>query len=344
MSDSEPKTEPASAKKIRDALKKGDRPKSILVSNAISFVVWMLVGYLGWTSLVAVIWPIAESSMRWNPRSPFGEFHEATMSLVIISVSLVSICALIVAVLTNLISLGVTHGQLSPAPEALKPKFEKFNPAANAKNLFSLKQLYQLVRNILFVLVLMWVAYLAGKHYLGTALSIYRGGDNAIKVAALNALAIAFSVGLAVTALFALADRSLEKLLWLKNLKMTKSEVKREHHEQEGNPHIKGQRNAIARQAARAARSDAEKYGNLVVHSTSAQKIVVMHTSATLKHPLVLWKENGGEAEMLVRKLSQYKIEILIDDHVVDFLYPKALVGDLLNKSLSEQFNQNRRH
>ena len=137
MSESEPKTEPASAKKIRDALKKGDRPKSILVGNAIGTLIWMIAGYLGWNLIILLIWPIAVQSMDWN----FADHRNGMVRSLIaafIPIFLIAAASLLLAILTAIISLGATHGELAPAPEALAPKFEKFNPASNAKNLFSL--------------------------------------------------------------------------------------------------------------------------------------------------------------------------------------------------------------
>jgi flagellar biosynthesis protein FlhB len=335
MSSTEPKTEPASAKKIRDALKKGNRPKSILVGNAIGTVVWMIAGYLGWNLIMSLIWPLTVRSMEWDLADHQNGMVRSLVAA-FIPIFLISAASLVLTMFTAIASLGATHGELAPAPEAVAPKFEKFNPATNAKNLFSLKQLYQLIKNVVYVIVLAWVTWLVGKYYVGASLALYRSGSTAIQVAAPYAIMLAFAVGLGVTFAFAVIDRTAEKLLWLKDLKMTKSEVKREYEEQNGNPHIKAQRMSTARQAATAARGDAEKYGNLICYSMPDSKIIVMHTNDSFKRPLVLWKEKGVEADTLATSLRSIGAEMVENSYATDMLYPKAQPGDFLNGSSNE--------
>jgi flagellar biosynthesis protein FlhB len=341
MSSTEPKTEPASEKKKRDALKKGNRPKSTLVNTAISTLMWMVVGFVGWPAMVALIWPMADGSMNWNITDTRTGIANAGW-LLLLSLTFIAVAAFGVTLLAAAVSVGLTHGQLAPAPEALKLKFEKFNPATNAKELFSLKKLYELARNVVYVTVLGWVTWLVAAHYLGDALSLYRSSNNAIRMSAPNIIILAFTVGLGVTAVFAFLDRVIEKLLWLKDLKMTKHEVKKEQEEQNGNPHIKAERTASARQAASSARDDALTYGNLVIYSVTESKIVVMHTNDTFKRPLVLWREKGASADDLARELRTMGAEIVDSTHVTDILYPKAPVGDFLNGKMTELVNQNR--
>jgi flagellar biosynthesis protein FlhB len=341
MSSTEPKTEPASAKKIREALKDGNRPKSVLVANTIATGLWMLTGYLAWNVVLALIWPLADNSMKWN----ITDWRDGVMgavSLLGVILILIAAASFMVSALSASVSVGLTHGQIAPAFESLKLKFDKFNPATNAKNLVSLKQLYQLLKNVIYVVVLGWVTWLVAKHYVGGTLSLYRSSNNAIQAAAPYAIILAFTVGLGVTGAFALIDRTIEKILWLKDLKMTKSEVKREHEEQNGNPHIKAERMASARQAASAARTDAQKYGNLVVYSATESKIVVMHTNENFKKPLVIWREKGPEADRLAEELTHVGAEIVDSSYLADTIYPRAQTGDFLNGTLSELLNQHR--
>jgi type III secretion protein U len=341
MSSSEPKTQPASAKKKRDALKKGNRPKSAMVGTSINALLWLVVGVMGWNVLVAVIWPIADGAMRWNVINMRDGITQAAI-LLAVSLIAIAVAAFGVALAAAALSVSLTHGQLAPATEALKPKFDKFNPASNAQQLFSLQQLYQLVRNVLYVASLGWVTWLVGKHYVGASLSLYRSSSNAIQYAAPNVIALAFIVGLGVTAAFGMADRTLEKLLWLKRLKMSKSEVKREYEEQNGNPHIKAERMSIARQAASAARDDALTYGNLVAYSGAEMKIVVMHTNESFKRPLVLWKETGDGAAALASELNGMGAEVVESASLTTDLFPKAQVGDFLNGAMADLMEQYR--
>jgi flagellar biosynthesis protein FlhB len=341
MSSTEPKTEPASAKKKREALRDGNRPKSALVATTVATLMWMLTGYLAWNIMVGLMWPVAENSMNWNIFDTRDGISNA-LSLWTITIILVALAAFGIELLAVAISVGLTHGQLAPAFDSLKPKFEKFNPATNAQNMFSIKQLYQLLKNVLYVLVLGWVTWLVAKHYVGATLSLYRSSNHAIQTAAPYAIVLAFTVGLGVTAALALADRTIEKILWLKELRMTKSEVKREHEEQNGNPHIKAERMASARQAASAARSDAQKYGNLVAYSASESKIVVMHTNESFKRPLVIWREKGPEADKLAEELAAVGAETIDSAYLVNTIYPRAPNGDFLNGALTEILNQHR--
>lgn len=134
------------------------------------------------------------------------------------------------------------------ALEPLKPKLEKLNPVEGMKKFFSLKQLVELVKNLVKLALAAYVAYGVLRGELGLIVTTARGSPALILEAAGRILwKLSTRIGI-LLGLLAVFDVWWQRRSFMKDMKMTKEEVKREYKESEGDPHHKAKRKEMHRE------------------------------------------------------------------------------------------------
>ncbi|MBB5500677.1 flagellar biosynthesis protein FlhB [Paraburkholderia sp. MM5384-R2] len=174
--------------------------------------------------------------------------------------------------------------------KGLEPKFNRLNPIEGLGRMFSINGPIQLGMSLAKTLVVGLIG--------GTAIWNRHEQFLALATQPLN-LALANSVhliavccGMTVAGMFAVAALDVPYQLWSfhKKLRMTKEEVKREHRESEGDPHIKGkirqQQRAIARRRMMAQVPKAD----VVVTNPTHFAVALQYTDGEMRAPKVVAK------------------------------------------------------
>lgn len=243
------KTEQPTSKRRRDARKKGN----VFQSKDIVTVV-MLFGVFYMTKLLLpLIYETLRSYMEFffSAISQDAPFEEAPQIYVYSMVSLLKCALPLLAVSMALGILG--HGiqtRFLFTMESVKPKFSKLNPISGIKNMFSLKKVVDLVKNLIKIAILLVLLY---NLVISDLSPIARMIDTPIFRSATQMLSMVFELVKKVCIAFAVVaffDFLYQRWDYENNLKMTKQEVKEEYKMTEGNPEIKGRIRRIQRQMA----------------------------------------------------------------------------------------------
>jgi flagellar biosynthetic protein FlhB len=234
------KTEKPTPKRLREARKKGQIPKSVdlvqwLVLLVSTFVVPGMIGRLG-------------GAMRTETHALLdaaatGEIAPVTSRLggvaVIIATGLLPIFAIVVG--TIVVGLALQGGVVLSA-EQIKPKFERISPKTGFKRLFSSQSLVETLKSVvrLGILALLSATVLRSiieEHLVPIPVALdaasLRLGDQMISLVRMVAFA-----GLLVGG----GDYAFQRHKVAKQLRMTKQEVKQEYRQSEGDPTMKGRR------------------------------------------------------------------------------------------------------
>lgn len=212
------------------------------------------------------------------------------------------------------------------SPKALKPQFKRLNPLSGFKRMFGPQAAWQLAKQLLKVLGVALVVYLAIRKFVP---QIYGAGTlsvssllDATTGTALNVLRYAAGAGLAM----AVADIVVVRKRNNKALKMTKQEVKDEMKDAEGDPHIRGQRRARALALAR---------NRMLADIASADVVVVnpTHVAVALRYepkrgaPRVVAK-GGDHLAAKIRELAEkHRVPMVRDVPLARTLYATVEVG-----------------
>lgn len=149
------------------------------------------------------------------------------------------------------LGLGYLQRGFSPSMKPLQPKFERLNPTAGFKRLFSARAFVELLKSLLKFTLLAAVAWQAIQPRLPALISTSRMGlDQAMALLTSTLFVLYRNCLLAMFAL-ALADFFYQRYAWEKSIRMTKQEVKEELKDADGNPEIKRQQRSLMAAAAR---------------------------------------------------------------------------------------------
>ena len=237
------KTEQATPKRQRDMREKGQVAKSQDVPSALTVMAVALYLLAMVADMRDALLTMGEIPMLLMDR-PFDEALElaasATLSCALrVALPLIGM-VMAVALCANLMQVGVIF-----AVKAALPKLENLDMAKWFKQVFSLKNLVELIKNILKVVVLGICVYIVLADYLPRLFRIPQGdiGDMWQLLGAACGDLVLTAAG--VFCVIAAADWCFQKWRFNKQNMMSKEEVKREFKESEGDPLIKGKRKQL---------------------------------------------------------------------------------------------------
>lgn len=317
--DSGEKTEKASHKKLQDARKKGQVPKSGDVNNFATLLgAFGLLLFLGPNLLQQG----KDRMMYYLSNSYQHELatqHQALFSDGISFFLSIFICFLVPMMVVGVIA-NIAQTGFILTMEPLKPQLSKLNPINGFKEMFSRKRWFELFKNILKLTVVSVVALqfigdqqhaLMNFSYLTLNQSLASFGT--IVQGLMQQIVITVGVIAAV-------DFGFQRFDFAKDMRMTKQEVKEEYKQMEGDPQIKGQR----RQKQRDLLS-----GNLTATVPEATVVVTnpTHFAVALK-----WEMDGGELPKVVAKgmdLRAQTIKEIAKEHDVPMIENRPLARSL---------------
>lgn len=137
------------------------------------------------------------------------------------------------------------------SPEAIMPKLEKISPISGAKRLFSLKSVMELLKGIIKMVLVGVVAYLiVSPEFSRIELMVQM--DIKELLGETHWVAIKLFAGvLAITGVMAVVDYLYQRFEFMKQMRMSKQEVKDEHKQTEGDPHVKARLRQLRAERAR---------------------------------------------------------------------------------------------
>jgi flagellar biosynthetic protein FlhB len=328
---SDDRTELPTAKRLRDARKKGQLPRSKEVTDAVQLVALTIV--LGWVAPWMVA-GLAEATRRGledmgtMAQRPLvaGDLTGTAMQMVLTLVTLVAPVAATAAI----VSVGATtmQGGWNIATEAIRLDFNKLNPANGIKRLGLQRGGLDLVRMLVVVTVVTWLVYRVVDHtllqaprlgMLPPAGSAALGWEDSWRL--LRDCAVALAV-------FALADFGIARWRHTKSLKMTKQEVKDDHRLTEGSPEIKGRIRQAQRAAARRRMLSAVPKATVVITNPTHYAVALEYRRESMAAPRVLAKGQDKLAARIREIARQAGVPIVENVPLAQALYKGVDVGE----------------
>lgn len=330
MSDSGEKTEQPTPKKLQDVRKKGQGPqrKNVISAIAIAIGVMIIVGLvpIAIRELKEVTQVAIEGTHQEFERSILSVKDEILDVLIFVLTPIIAAMALITVFATLLLTRFLFSF------ENLKPKFEKFNPINGFKNIFSIDKVYEVGSNLFFFSFAGIILFFLIKIDFKNAIySSFCGVScvTTIFVGLIFKLVFSIVIYLLVLAGF---DYIIQNVLFKRQQKMTKDEIKRESKESEGDPHVKGQRKQIAQEIV-------DSFGvKDITHLVVSQACVVgfRYDEEDCPNPFLITKVKGEAASALVRKIRSQSLPIVNLPAIANGLYKGAPTGSFIPSNFFE--------
>lgn len=246
--DESEKTEEPTPKKLDDARKKGNIPKSQEVTS------WFML--LAATIFILMFSGDMSQSMAGLLKAFLGNLHDIPMDsngLMLILWKLVVAVVAIVGLPFFIFWLAGVLGNIAQFPpiftvEPIKPKLSKISPMSGFKRLFSASSLVNFLKSLvklLLVSAIIALILIPKRDILGSSVRL----DPAELLPLLKSLALQVLGGvLALLTVIAGADYLWQRHSWYKKLRMTLKEVRDEYKMQEGDPQIQARIKQIRRE------------------------------------------------------------------------------------------------
>jgi flagellar biosynthetic protein FlhB len=193
---------------------------------------------------------------------------------------------MITAILGNTFQVGLV---LTPL------RFDNLNPANYFKNLFNIRGVVELLKQILKVAILVFVAYkTVTKHWTKILALVNVESLNPV-IDVLKLIIKDFTIdSLMALVVVALADILFQRIRFIQEQRMTLKEVIDETKESEGDPFVKAQRRAMARRLNQRRQVMSIADADFIATNPTKLAVAIKYTSGVMSAPKVVAK--GGDA------------------------------------------------
>lgn len=306
------KTEDATPKRLREARKKGQVPKSKDVSTIVVLIAeYMVIAFgMGWMGsqikelMVTAFNQVAvkgalDGAQLWA----VGKASLFTMAEVLLPICLAGV---VIAAFSGFLQVGAIF-----ALDPLKPQMKKLNALEGLKNMFKSQTFIELVKNVAKIIIIFYLAYSTIRGELYTILQT--ANISLIDSAKLTGGMLGSFIIKVLIAFLAISviDFMVQKKQFMKQMKMTKDEVKREYKQDEGDPLIKSHRRQMHREFAFGDARQAVKKSDVVVTNPVHVAVALKYNREEMAAPEITIRGQRAFAEMIKEVAQESDIPIM---------------------------------
>lgn len=327
------KTEPATAKKLDDARKEGKVARSKELNSAFGLVVLFLclkifISFVG-GQLLSVFDMIYANMADFVKINEGGLSSQAVASLffqveikMLLAVCPFLLFGMVIAFLVSVVQVGWV---VSAKP--MKPELSKFNPINGFKRIFSKDSVFELLKSIIKVGLIVYIAYSEIRKNDDMLFVLY---DVSLNQAVAYVGTFIINVGLKISIVYmfvGIADYAYQKWKFKDDMKMTKQEVKDEYKNTEGDPQIKGrQRRKMQEVSQKRMMQDVPK-ADVVITNPTHLAVALRYDVESAPAPIVVAKGEDYLAQKIKDVARENQVEIIENKPLARMLYHNVDLG-----------------
>ncbi|WP_331775306.1 flagellar biosynthesis protein FlhB [Sulfurospirillum sp. 1612] len=333
MADDQEKTEEPTSKKIEDARKEGNVPKSQDTSSFVTLLV-AIIAFLALFNMmerhIVKLYVYLQSFIGVElTKNTVMQISIATMGEMLLIILPLAIIVALSGVLAGVLQFGFLFSS-----KPLIPDLKKINPIKGLKNLLSIKKLVETLKVILKVSIVMLTAYyflfdfvkeLPNIVYLPIFEQLYWLKTKAILLGA-SMLVIFFLLGL--------FDLFFVRYNYFKDLKMSKQEIKDEYKQMEGDPQIKARIRRIQMEMTKKRMMQEIPDADVVITNPTHFAVALRYDKDKEGAPRVLAKGVDFLALKIKEIARNYNVQIVENPPLARELYKKCELDDIIPENL----------
>lgn len=323
MADDAEKTEEPSEKKIEDARKEGNVPKSQDASGVMTLFVAILA--------FLMLFPFMREHTVLLTKyylSLIGTHLDRPLMIDIAIVTarefLLIIMPLAIAVAVAGIAAAVAQFGFLFTTQAIMPNLGKLDPIKGMKNLFSFKKMIESVKitfksfttlGVGFMLFFMFIVELP-------TVALFGLGDQLDWLR--EKMLIIVSVMLLVIFVFAVIDVIIVRKQYFDSLKMSKQEIKDEMKNMDGDPHIKAKIRQIQMQASKKRMMAAVPTADVVITNPTHYAVAIKYDEEKSHAPIVVAKGMDNIAQHIKKVARENGVHVVQNPPLARSLYDQV--------------------
>lgn len=296
----------ATPRKLEQARKQGQVVKSKDFSTAIS----LLIVFSSIYALAPFIWSrIAALFVQCYEQIPnqhldaigLPYIFSITVSAMVLIIAPILFIAWLIAILADFLQVGPLV-----TTDPLIPKLDKMNPTKYFKSLVDVKTLFELLKNIMKVVIMGLIGWSVYAAHLPSILMLASIDNNFAVMIEFGKLVVEFIFKACIAFLaISAADYMVTRWKFMKDQKMSFKEIKDEYKNTEGDPNVKAALRQRRAQMLQRGMMDAVETADFVVRNPIHVACALKYVATEMESPMLVAKGT----ELIARKIIQIATE-----------------------------------
>ena len=325
---SEEKSHPASSKKLDEQRKKGKIAKA--PDLLLALTTGALIGYVLLTAksiaarlqgLITTAERCIELDFNHGARIMLAEVQSALLEC--------ALPGLLITVTTAVLGSMIINKGFLFSLEPVMLKLDKLNPVSGFKNLFKLNNIIEFVKSVVKMLLLGGALVGVARGAFGALLELPACGPSCIPPMLHSMLTPLFLAAVVFYLASGVVDVLLQKWLFMRDMRMTKTEVKRESKDTNGNPLIKGQQRRLRQEDAQSGGRLGLAQATLMI-CTEGSSIGLRYVQGETPLPLVVCRAVGGKSKQMIDAARAQRLPMFWDRWLATELAAGVMVGKVI--------------
>ena len=329
--DKSSKTEQPTARRLSQAREKGQVSKSMEINTCVVLMAAIFTLFFAAPSMFEkllsgmsdALATVAQTSIEGADLFAFFKKNLFHMGLIMAPILVV---IPLLGILSNIIQIG---GFLFTT-SSLAPNLSKINPISGFSRLFSARSLVELVKSILKITVIALTCYFTIKGKMDRFIPL---GDASVVQIGHFTVAVSFEIFLKTIwalVVMAILDIAFQKWQFVRDMKMSKDEIKEEMKQTEGDPIVKQRIRSTQREMARKRMMDKVPEADVVVTNPTHLAVALMYDALQAEAPVVVAKGQNILAEKIKKIAQEHDIPIMEDKPLARALYKNVDIGQTI--------------
>ncbi|MGB9096983.1 flagellar biosynthesis protein FlhB [Erwinia sp.] len=323
----EEKTESATPHRIEKAREEGQIPRSRELTSVLMLVAGLSILWVTGASMARKVGALLADGLKFNHSVVSDTSQMLHLLGNLVQQGIFSLIPMMGGLVLVAIAAPMLLGGVVISGKAIKFDVGKMNPIKGIGKLFSGQTAAELLKSVLKAILVGCVTWLYISHHWPDMLRLisespYNALANSLNMIAMCSVLVVF--GLSPMVLF---DVFWQLYSYFKNLRMTHQDIRDEHKQQEGDPHVKGRIRQQMRAAARRRMMADVPKADVIVTNPTHYSVALQYDERKMSAPKVVAK-GAGDIALRIRELGkEHRIPILEAPPLARALYRHSEIG-----------------
>lgn len=332
--DKQSKTEQPTGKRRDDAEKKSGPPRSKELSSAITLMVSFFILYMASGSMFGHMKACSIEFFQDAGSVSLTQAAANSLMLKLMGIFAATLLPFLFAVVAVGLVVSVSQGGFSFSTERISLNTDRLNPLNGAKRLLNMDSLAEMVKSVLKLAIVGYVAY---RTYSNETEGLLLLTGSEIPEIQEFFSRIAFKLVLhtgGIMLFLGLLDYGFVRWRFIQNIKMTKQEVKEESKESEGDPQVKSKMRSLHIERARKRYRQIIPTADVVITNPTHYAIALKYDRDRMGAPVVIAKGADYLAQKIKEIARENMVTMVENRFLARELFAKVKEGEEIPEAL----------
>lgn len=315
------KTEPASPRRLEKAREEGQIARSRELNTFLILAVGVATLWFSAGFLYRQLMLLFQRSMAFEADLIVDTTAMVTRVVSLVQRVLMGLSPFLLMVFITAVIAPLLLGGLVFSGKSLTPKFERLNPIKGFKRLIAWQTLVELIKTLAKAGLIGVIAVLVLWHYRDAMLGLSYVSVQAALVQGMRLMVLCCALIVTGLLIIVLIDVPWQLFSYFKKLRMSHQEVKDEHKESEGDPHVKSRIRSQQRAMAQRRMMSEVATADVVVTNPTRFAVALRYAEHAAGAPTLVAKGRGLVAMKVIELAQSSHVPILEAPPLARILY-----------------------